>query len=242
MNNKLLQELGLTERESKVYLALLEIGSTTTGPLSKRSNIPNSKIYETLDKLIEKGLVSFILKSNIKYFQPSSPESLLEFIKNKEKQAEEIVLELKKKYNLTEKSQTAEVYEGIKGVKAAFDKLLDVVGDNGEYCVFGFNDALGHPDVVKFFSNYHRKRTEKNITVRLIFDSKVRKIIEKYHIYKGMNPRYTNLKLPVGVYIYKDSILTFVWGEKPTAFVINSKQNADVYRSFFEEVWGNAKE
>jgi len=49
--NELLTEIGLTERESKVYCALLELGQTTTGPLSKKSQVPNSKIYAVLESL-----------------------------------------------------------------------------------------------------------------------------------------------------------------------------------------------
>ncbi|MDD4983851.1 MAG: helix-turn-helix domain-containing protein [Candidatus ainarchaeum sp.] len=241
MEKELLLNLGLTEREIKVYLALLVLGSTTTGPLSKRSEIPNCKIYETLDKLIEKGLVSFILKSSVKYFQPSSPDALLDFVKEKEKVAEEAIAELKQKYNTVEKSQTAEVYEGIKGVNAAFDKMLDSVGDKGEYFVLGFNTVLGQDDVKKFFYHYHHRRMKRGITARLIFDTKSKKVIEKHHLYTGMHPRYTSIKLPTGIYIYKDSIMTFVWGEKPTAFVINSAENAKGYKEFFEDVWENAK-
>ena len=66
---ELLAEIGLTERESKVYLALLELGSTTTGPLVKKSEVPNSKVYEILESLQNKGLVSWITKGKTKYFQ-----------------------------------------------------------------------------------------------------------------------------------------------------------------------------
>ena len=62
-----LSNLGLSERESSVYLALLELGQTTTGPLSKKSSIPNSKIYEVLNSLEEKGLVSWVLKNNLPF-------------------------------------------------------------------------------------------------------------------------------------------------------------------------------
>ena len=83
---------------------------------------------------------------------------------------------------------------------------------------------------------------KRGIKVRLIFDTKSKKVIEKHHSYNGMHSRYTHLKLPTGIYIYKDSIMTFVWGQKPTAFVINSKENTDSYKSFFEEIWASAKE
>ncbi len=58
MNNKLLEEIGLTKGEISVYLALLKIGETTTGKIIEEAQISSGKIYEILDKLIKKGMVS----------------------------------------------------------------------------------------------------------------------------------------------------------------------------------------
>ena len=62
MDTSTLREAGLTEGEIKVYLALLELGSSTTGPIVDKSGISRSIIYQILEKLMEKGLVSFITK------------------------------------------------------------------------------------------------------------------------------------------------------------------------------------
>jgi sugar-specific transcriptional regulator TrmB len=64
-----LTKLGLTEGEAKVYLALLKLGSSTVGPIVKKSKVAYSNIYEVLERLISKGLVSFIKKEKTKYFQ-----------------------------------------------------------------------------------------------------------------------------------------------------------------------------
>jgi len=57
-----LQGIGLTDGETKAYLAMLELGSSTVGPIAKKSGISYSKIYEVLQRLIDKGIVSFIVK------------------------------------------------------------------------------------------------------------------------------------------------------------------------------------
>jgi len=64
--------LGLTEGEAKVYLSLLELGSSTIGPIIKKANIASSNVYDILNRLLKKGIVSYILKQKIKYFQESS--------------------------------------------------------------------------------------------------------------------------------------------------------------------------
>jgi len=74
MDLELLKEIGLTESETKVYLALLELGSTTKGPIVDKSQVASSKIYELLEKLIQKGLASFVVKSGTKYFEAAPPK------------------------------------------------------------------------------------------------------------------------------------------------------------------------
>ena len=64
-----LLKIGLTEGESKVYLALTELGSSTVGPIVKKSGVAYSNIYDILHRLIEKGIVSFIIKNKTRYFQ-----------------------------------------------------------------------------------------------------------------------------------------------------------------------------
>ena len=85
MDLSFLKEIGLTEGEIKVYLALLELGASTTGPIIEKANISRSIIYQILDKLIEKGLVSFITKEKTKYFQATQPKHFLDIIE-KEKE------------------------------------------------------------------------------------------------------------------------------------------------------------
>jgi len=73
MIQEALQELGLNRRESICYTALLELGSSKTGAIVKKTGIPSSKIYEILDKLINRGLVSYIKIGKIKHYQASDP-------------------------------------------------------------------------------------------------------------------------------------------------------------------------
>ena len=74
MNEKILEEIGLSRGESKIYLALIDLGSSTTGPIAKKSKISHSKVYKILDKLSVKGLVSYVLIRKTKYFKASNPE------------------------------------------------------------------------------------------------------------------------------------------------------------------------
>jgi len=81
-NEKILDllKLGLTEGEAKVYIALSGLGSSTVGAIVKKSGVAYSNIYDILNRLIEKGIVSYIIKSKTKYFQAASPSNLIDYL------------------------------------------------------------------------------------------------------------------------------------------------------------------
>src|SRR3989344_7028357 len=130
-----LQELGLSNNEAKLYLALLKLGSTTTGPLIKASGIYRVMVYDTLEKLMNLGLVTYSLKKNRKYFEAEKPLQLLELIKNKELTAKQIIPELEKLNVSKPLEQGAFLYEGWKGIKAAQENYFKLMkkGAGGEY-------------------------------------------------------------------------------------------------------------
>ncbi len=247
MQARNLEEIGLSKNEAKVYFALLEFDQATATPLIRKAGIPYSKIYPTLDKLIKKGLVSFVIKNNVKNFQASSPRNILEFIKEKEERLKEQKINVEKLIPLIEmkkknenQKQEAIVYEGIDGIKVAFNQILLLTNPNRPYFVFTLGEELARSELKHFFRDYHKKRVERKIKVELIASKKIRQIFAKHHQFQYMKVRYTSLSLPTGIFIFSDYVMTVVWGDKPTAFVIKSLPNAERYKLFFKEVWGKA--
>ncbi|MGD9276028.1 MAG: helix-turn-helix domain-containing protein [Candidatus Pacearchaeota archaeon] len=103
MKYKELEGIGLTNSEILVYTTLLKIGQSATGKIVSNAKISSGKIYEVLDKLIDKGLAGYILKNNVKHFSALNPEKLKEYIAKKKKEIQEkekevgkIIPELKK--------------------------------------------------------------------------------------------------------------------------------------------------
>jgi len=250
MEMKVLSQLGLTESEIKVYFALLELESSTVGPLIEKAKVQDSKIYSILEKLKEKGLASFVVKNNVKHFQASDPKNLVALLNEKEdeiaaerKELEESVIPyIESRRRLTEEKQEATVYESYAGLKSAFNLILDNLGAGEEYCVFMLGESLKEKRVISFFQTYHKKRMAKGIRARLISNLGFRDLVLSTHHYKGMKIRFTKQKLPVGIFIFKNHVMTVLWGEKPAAFVIKSKRNYDYYREFFEGTWDLSSE
>ena len=83
MDTKILEDIGLSNSEIKVYIALLELDKSTAGPIIDKSNLPSSVVYMSLHKLLGKGLISFIKEGQIKHYQASNPDHLVQFIDEK---------------------------------------------------------------------------------------------------------------------------------------------------------------
>ncbi|MFC2134413.1 TrmB family transcriptional regulator [Bacteroidota bacterium] len=248
MDIKVLEEIGLSKNEIKIYFALLELDQASATPIVKKSGIPNSKVYPTLEKLIQKGLVSFVVKNRVKYFQASEPENFLDLLEKKEVQINQqketikaLIPEIKKRRETNSEKQEATVYEGIKGVKAAFDEILSNLESGNKYYVFTLGNELEKVELKSFFRNFHAKRVRKNITVNFIANTSLKKVFQEHHDYKKMSIKYSDQTFPSGIFIFANKVMTVVWCKKPTAFVITSKNNYDRYKEFFEESWKNAK-
>ncbi len=239
MEEEVLRDLGFSEREIKVYLALLELGSTTVGPIAAKTRLQHSKVYQTLEKLIDRGLVTFVIKSKTKYFQAEEPKKILSFIKEKERSFKEILPGLEQKQKQAQSPQIAKVYEGYKAIKSMFESILDEMNKKSYYYVFAFKDEyVESPLASRFLRDIHQNLSEKRVDDRLIAHQCVKKeFLKNYSKIPNIKYKFTSLKIPFGLMIIDDKIINLVWGKRPTAIEIVSQQMATQYKEFFLEIW-----
>ena len=240
---KILKELGFSEREIKVYLALLELASTTIGPVASKTRIQHSKVYQTLEKLIDKGLASYIIKSKTRYFQAQSPRHILSSLKEREREFLAILPQLEQKQKFSQQPQTAKVYEGYKAIKSMFESIVEELNKNSYYYVFAFKDEyLNSPLASRFLRQIHMQLAEKRVDDRLIVNNSIKKEFKKnYAGIKNLKARFTSINLPLGLMIIDNRVINWMWGERPTAIEITSKQIALQYKKFFLEIWATCK-
>src|SRR3989344_4667658 len=168
MEKELLMNLGLTDGEAKVYLALAKLGSSTVGPIVKEAKVAYSNIYEILNRLLEKGLISFILKEKTKYFQVTNFSRLYEYLDKKEQKIEKEKLLLKKlipdleKFKKLQEKQEAEVFIGFNGARTAYERLMG--GDDKDEYLFFYIAEPNYEEIDKFWMRLYNKF--KNLKVR----------------------------------------------------------------------------
>ncbi len=241
----LLREIGLTGSEISVYQALIKTGSTTTGPLVKEAKISSGKIYEVLDKLVAKGLVTHIFKSGRKYFQATNPERLLDYVDNKQSRLETIKPELRRLVTLFEQERhdtvEAEIFEGVQGFKAFSEFCLRVTDKKSDYRVLGVsrevNERFGG-----YLLNWHRRRIAKGITIRFIYNSDAQPSGKLREHMPFTSVRYLpkGIHTPALIEIFDDYVATVIVLPKPVIFLIKSKEAAESHRRYFEMMWNQA--
>ncbi len=237
------KSLGFSEREIKIYLALLELGQSTVGPIASKTKIQHSKVYQTLEKLIDKGLVNYIIKSKTKFFQAQDPKQIMAMIKEKEVQFKEILPKLQEKQKFSMCPQTAIVYEGYKAIKFMFNVLLEELHKKSYYYAFVFKEEYLFSETAStFLRQIHMNLAEKKVEDKLIAHISIKKEFKKnYSNIKNLKCRFMSINLPLGLMVIDDRVINWVWGERPTAIEIVSKQISEQYKKFFLELWKIAK-
>ena len=235
-----LEQLGLTKNQSLVYVSLLKLGSSSAQNIIKESGLHRSRVYDSLERLQELGLVSFVVKDFKKYFQAAKSEKLLDYLEEKKELVNQILPELKKLEGTKKEEINAYIYKGKEGIKTIHSEMLK---EGKEVCVLGAKGMI-FTELPYFIPNFERERIKKKIKFTLIYDKKEFKEFEKEKIKRKL---FEGRVLPKGfesnavVNIFGDKVAIALWKEYPNAFMIENKDVADSFRKWFMFIYNKSK-
>ena len=226
-----LKSAGLTDNESKVYLALIDLGPALAGQISRKTGMHRRTVYDTTEMLIKKGLVGYILQNNRRLFQASNPDRILDIITEKQNILSPIIQELNQKYSKTKEKEETNFYKGKEGLKTVFEDQLNAK----EILILGASPKA-YETLQYYFKWYDLTRKKKKIHARIIANSREIKRIALSEI--RYLPETSN---PVAVNIYEDKVAIILWASNPLAIVIKNKEISEGYKNYFELLWKIAK-
>jgi HTH-type transcriptional regulator, sugar sensing transcriptional regulator len=242
MDIELFKEIGFTERETKVYFALIELGQSTAGPIAAKAKLSHTKVYETLERLINKGLVAYSVVSKTKHFQASDPKEILRILDERRQKMLSEIGELQTKAKFAQAKQETVIHEGHKALRALFNRIVDEAGQGDFYYAFALKQDYRDSTAPIFFTNIHNKLAEKKVIDKAIAHEEIRKDISwAYANNKNIQLRFIRSSTPIGLVIIKNKVIQLTWGELPTAIETTSIQIHQQYKSFFEELWKSAR-
>jgi HTH-type transcriptional regulator, sugar sensing transcriptional regulator len=234
-----LQKIGLTEKEAKIYVSLLELGETSVQRIAKKAKIKRTTIYNAIDSLKEKGLVSTILKKKRKYYLAADPRELESKIEQQKNILKRLMPELLSITNLIDKKPKIKFYEGVEGLREIYLDFLNYPNSSlwswetdDDSFTKNFDDG--------FIEYYAPKRIGKKIMVYIIApDSLEMKIYKKNDTGSlrqiRLDPNGKNLQVEIDVYGFnKIAIVSF---KENFGLIIESKTIYDTIKNIFDEAW-----
>jgi|GEM_PF-1237339 sugar-specific transcriptional regulator TrmB len=244
---QILESFNFTKAEVDVYFTILKLGESKVGEIIKNSGISSSNTHDCLEKLIKKGIISFILKNNVKHFYPTKPENLKILIKEEQdklKEKEEILESIIPELNSFPKqdaiSQGAEIFIGVNGIKNAYKKFTDPIIENTESFFFQKVDKKTIKRIHDFYTKLEMNEEYKHIKQKGIASKEYKKYIDKRKN-SPIKMKYTNLPIPSYINTYGDKTLFISWTKNPIAFLIKSEEITKTFKDLFQEIWAKTK-
>lgn len=229
-----LKAFGLEEKEIKTYLALLDLHESTATKISERTGLGRVHTYQIINNLIEKGLASYVVKSNIKFFSAADPVKLLNDLKLRQEQLKNVlpILIERKKHNAED--TRVEIYRGREGINTI---LKIILRDNKTYYFLG-----GIEEICKIFRLesviFVKRAKEQGLKGKLL----VRK---KDDFFLGLNEEFKYIPdkviMTTTTWTWGKKTGIFVWKEPYYCILIESEEIAISNKNIFDYLYNIAE-
>ncbi len=245
MYQQLLENLGLSPNEAKIYEALVEYGEIGVSEIATRANIHRRNAYDAIRRLVSKGLCFEIFSQKENLYNAVDPEKLLELAKEKEREIERALPDLAKKFSHRAASEEAYIYRGLEGQKNIWRDVIRVGKDS--YFI-GAKVAWFDPRLKSARDAFFKEANRKNIRFIQLFDHEAALKIPDFpkHFpgkldYRILPKEYSTNS---GLHIFGDYVITHTglneigkMGDNVVFFVLHSADLADSYRTWFRYMW-----
>jgi|SRR3989344_2613343 len=245
MYQNILEDLGLSPNEAKIYETLVEKGESSISDISVSAKIHRRNAYDAIERLVNKGLCFQIFSSKENLYNAVDPGKLMELVDEKRQSVESILPDLNKKFHRRATTEEAFIYRGIEGQKNIWRDMLrvgeDVLG-------IGAKAQWYDPVIAPARESFFKEANRKKIKFIQLFDNEVLKKVPNF-------PKHFSGKLDYRIlpkmystqstmHIFGDYVVTYTgikeigkMPDDPFIFVLKSADLADSYRTWFRYMW-----
>lgn len=249
MYQSVLEGLGLSPNEAKIYEALVERGEMSVSEISLAAKIHRRNAYDAVERLINKGLCFQIFSTSESHYNAVHPDKLTEILAEKQKELDNALPSLKKKFGGRYAPEEAYIYRGLEGQKNIWRDMLRVgkesyfIGAKG-----GWFDPRIESSRIEFFKEANRKKMK----FIQLFDHEVKQQLHNFprHFPGDLKYRFLPKKHSTnsGIHVFGDYVITYTGltigkiDEDVAFFVMHSKDLAESYRKWFWYMWDQSTE
>src|SRR3989344_2252644 len=243
MKTGILRELGLSDNEIKIYVYLLKSSTVTAYDISQKTGIYRVHVYDKLEKLMDKGLVTSLYQGPKKFFQATAPEKIKHYIDEKKKKLEEqetavneLIPDLEAMMAAPKEDTKIEIFRGKEGLKYF---LKDVIKSKQEILILSIEEQKFEEAIPIFMKQYFRDLKKEKIKERVIamkregvflFDKEAAPTTQ----YRFLEGEQFN---PTNTMIYGKKVVLIICGNPITVVMIEHEGTARTYRNHFEQLW-----
>lgn len=239
---QILSSVGFTEKEAKVYIALLQLGRASSYSISSRSGLKKPTTYVILDELIKKGLATKIPRAKKQQYIATPPEEFFANAEEKLKQAKKALPELiTMSENEKIKVQTL-FYEGVKGIEDALSYHVKEMG--GKEIVGLFATAEDAPnDLLNVYKSWGDKLNKAGVLIRGITPE--HESTKEINEYQAKQFSFKVKRIPISDYSSKvsleagDDFVRIILNKPQQALIIRNPEFAKCIKEIFEIVYSS---
>lgn len=237
---EILKRLGMTNNEVEVYLTLLNRGELSVNEIGNKSGLHRQVCYDALDRLLEKGFVSYITKNSKKFFKALNPEKILDYLEEKKQEVNSILPELNTLFKTEKEETNVEVIKGKMVFRTIYNDIFKIMKKTREPMYAMGVDEKRYMDLDEVgITQYIAKLRREKLKEKLLSKESATVFFEGSQSEYRLLPDH--LFNPNTTHIYGDTIAILIWGNPLYGIIIQSKQVADANRKYFEILWKMAK-
>lgn len=242
MHEQILIKAGLSLREVKAYTTLAAQGELMASEVAKKTGLIRTNAYDVLNSLLNKGIVSYVIRSGKKYFRATEPEKLIDYIESRKKDLDETkdevcgILEELRPAAQSTKGPMIEVYEGREGLKTILGmSIRESLRTRKEILGISVQQEKSRAFAGPYHVRWYKEREKHRIRSRYLMSAEEKIIPVKYTKFKILPEEAKN---PNEIFIFGNITTQFFFaGNMFTGIVINNREITDKYRDYFEFLW-----
>ncbi len=235
---KTLIQFGFTQNQTKIYLAVLELGEGKAQDIAKKAHVLRPTAYEVLEQLKEIGAVGQYSRHGVRFYMAEPPVKLEKILESKKKSIRDILPELESMYNISGFKPKIHYYEGLEGYKTVYEDTLTASGGRlyGILSMKDLFDTVGE----EYMNDYIARRIKAGIHLQVIRSEAK----DKKPIWKESAKELRTLRLapedftfPLTMYIYDNKVSLMSSKRENFGLIIESKEFMQTQKALFDILW-----
>ncbi len=233
-----LKKFGMNEKERRIYVSTLELGSASANRISQKSRLNRSTTYDILKAFIDKGFASKVEKEGISHFEVISPKLLIKKLEEKQQALKEVMPQFEVLMQNTIEKPEVKVFEGKEGFRTILDDVLE-----SRKPISVISTSKVFEVMVYEFPHYITERKRRRISARVIQEKSPQTTGLKKKDEQEMRETRAikNIISESMIWVYDDKLAIVKLVQKELISVmIKDKTISRDYKKIFDFIWATA--